>query len=119
MPRDRRRPVYSTNPNVRTRCRKCGSDPCRCSQRTRSLPPEQQVAHIRREKKGRRGKTVTVVGNLQLSTEDMKSLGKHLKQACGTGGTVKEGNIEIQGDHRDKVASELGSLGYKTKFTGG
>jgi len=49
----------------------------------------------------------------------MKSLGKQLKQACGSGGTVKDGNIEIQGDHRDKVAAELGALGYKTKFVGG
>jgi translation initiation factor 1 len=49
----------------------------------------------------------------------MKSLGKRLKRACGTGGTVKDGNIEIQGDHRDKVAAELQALGYKTKFTGG
>jgi translation initiation factor 1 len=49
----------------------------------------------------------------------MKSLSKRLKQACGTGGTVKDGNIEIQGDHRDKVADELRALGYKTKFTGG
>ena len=119
MRRERQKPVYSTNPDVPTRCRKCGSDPCRCSPKTRSLPPEQQVAHIRREKKGRRGKTVTVVGNLQLRSEDMKSLSKHLKQACGSGGTVKDGNIEIQGDHRDKVAAELETLGYKTKFTGG
>ena len=49
----------------------------------------------------------------------MKSLGKHLKQACGSGGTVKDASIEIQGDHRDKVAGELQALGYKTKFTGG
>jgi translation initiation factor 1 len=77
------------------------------------------VARIRREKKGRRGKTVTVVSDLQLSAEDMKSLSKRLKQACGSGGTVKDGNIEIQGDHRDKVAAELETLGYKTKFTGG
>ena len=49
----------------------------------------------------------------------MKSLGKQLKRACGTGGTVKDGNIEIQGDHREKVAAELEALGYKTKFTGG
>jgi translation initiation factor 1 len=119
MRRSRPRPVYSTNPDVATRCQRCGSNPCRCSSRVKSLPPAQQVAHIRREKKGRRGKTVTVVSNLQLTSEDMKSLGKHLKQACGSGGTVKDGNIEIQGDHRDKVAAELGALGYKTKFVGG
>ena len=77
------------------------------------------MARIRREKKGRRGKTVTVESDLQLSPEDLKSLSKRLKQACGSGGTVKDGNIEIQGDHRDKVASELGALGYKTKFAGG
>jgi translation initiation factor 1 len=56
---------------------------------------------------------------LQLSAQDMKALGKHLKRACGTGGTVKDGNIEIQGDHRDKIAGELNALGYQTKFTGG
>ena len=77
------------------------------------------MAHIQREKKGRRGKTVTVIQNLQLSADDIKSLSKRLKQACGSGGTVKDGAIEIQGDHRDKVAAELGALGYKTKFTGG
>ena len=119
MRRKRQSPVYSTNPDVVTRCRRCGSAPCRCSSKVRSLPPAQQVAHIRREKKGRRGKTVTVVDNLQLSSEDMKSLSKHLKQACGSGGTIKDANIEIQGDHRDKVAGELQALGYKTKFTGG
>jgi translation initiation factor 1 len=119
MARDRRRPVYSTNPDVRTRCPRCGSDPCRCPRKVKSLPPEQQVAHIRREKKGRGGKTVTVIHNLQLSAQDMKALGKHLKRACGTGGTVKDGNIEIQGDHRDKIADELNALGYQTKFTGG
>jgi len=116
---ERRKPVYSTNPKTATRCHKCGSDPCRCSRKVRSLPPEQQEAHIRRETKGRGGKTVTVVRNLQLSAEDMKSLGKRLKHACGSGGTVKDGTIEIQGDHRDKVAAELQALGYKTKFTGG
>jgi translation initiation factor 1 len=119
MRRERPKPVYSTNPKVTTRCRKCGSDPCRCSTRVKSLPLAQQVAHIRRETKGRHGKTVTVVSNLQLSADDMKSLSKHLKQACGSGGTVKDGNIEIQGDHRDKVAAELEALGYKTKFVGG
>lgn len=119
MPRKRPPPVYSTNPNTPVLCPRCGKNPCRCQPRKKSLPPEQQVAHIRREKKGRRGKTVTVIYNLQLKPEELKSLGKHLKRACGTGGTVKDGNIEIQGDHRDKVAAELEALGYKTKFTGG
>jgi translation initiation factor 1 len=83
------------------------------------LPPEQQEAQIRREKKGRGGKTVTVVRNLRLTAADLKSLGRHLRQECGSGGTVKEGVIEIQGDHRDKVAEVLQLLGYRTKFTGG
>jgi translation initiation factor 1 len=57
--------------------------------------------------------------DLQLNMKDIKNLAKQLKRACGTGGTVKEGVIEIQGDHREKVAGKLQSLGYKTKFVGG
>ncbi len=85
----------------------------------RSLPSAQQEAHIRREKKGRGGKTVTVVYNLRLAPDDLKALGKQLRQACGTGGTVKDGAIEIQGDHRDKVTEALQQAGYRVKFTGG
>jgi translation initiation factor 1 len=85
----------------------------------RSLPPGQQEAHIRREKQGRGGKTVTVVYNLHLAPDALKALGKHLRHLCGTGGTVKDGAIEIQGDHRDKVAEVLQLAGYRTKFTGG
>lgn len=81
--------------------------------------PARQEAHIRREKKGRGGKTVTVVYNLRLPPDRLKELGKQLRQACGTGGTVKEGTIEIQGDHREKVAEALHAVGYRTKFTGG
>jgi len=86
---------------------------------TRSLPSGQQEAHIRRETQGRGGKTVTVVYNLHLAPAALKALGKHLRRLCGTGGTVKDGAIEIQGDHRDKVAEALQLLGYRTKFTGG
>jgi len=85
----------------------------------RSLPPEQQEAHIRRETKGRGGKTVTVVRNLRLSPDDLKALGRHLRQACGSGGTVKDGEIEIQGDHRERVKAALEELGYRVKLTGG
>lgn len=85
----------------------------------RSLPPEQQEAHVRRETKGRGGKTVTVVRNLRLSPDDLKALGKHLRQVCGSGGTVKDGEIEIQGDHRERVKAALEELGYRVKLTGG
>lgn len=118
MRRKRKAPVYSTRPDFAKRCPRCGSHPCRCPP-SRSLPPEQQEAHIRREKKGRGGKTVTAVRNLRLTAADMKSLGKHLRKVCGSGGTVKDGVIEIQGDHRDKVAAALETLGYRSKFTGG
>lgn len=117
MPKDDRPTVYSTASNFE-RCPRCLRFPCRCPKPKR-LPPQQQTAAIRREKQGRGGKTVTVVRDLQLSPDDLKALAKQLKQACGTGGTVKEGVIEIQGDHREKIAATLRSLGYKTKFSGG
>lgn len=84
-----------------------------------SLPPEKQTAEIRREKKGRGGKTVTVIYGLQLTTADMKQLAKTLKKRFGTGGACKENRIEIQGDYRDKIAENLQKMGYKTKFIGG
>jgi translation initiation factor 1 len=118
MRRKTRPPVYSTDPAFAKRCQRCGGYPCRCPQ-PKSLPPQQQMARIQREKKGRRGKTVTVVHDLQMTPDDLKALGKQLKKLCGSGGTVKDGNIEIQGDHRDKIAAELLKLGYKSKFVGG
>ena len=87
--------------------------------KVRSLPPEEQTAAIRREKKGRGGKEVTVIYDLQLTPDDMKDLSKVLKKKCGAGGAVKDKTIEIQGDHRETIAAELQRLGYKTKFTGG
>lgn len=118
MSRKRSSPVYSTRPAAERPCPRCGQRPCRCPP-TRSLPPEKQEAHIRREKKGRGGKTVTVVRNLRLAPGDLQVLGKRLRQSCGSGGTVKNGAIEIQGDHRDKVAALLREMGYEVKFTGG
>jgi translation initiation factor 1 len=118
MARKRPPPVYSTDPDRARRCQRCGNYPCTCPPR-RSWSPENQEAHIRRETKGRGGKTVTVVRNLRLTAADLKALGTRLKTMCGSGGTVKDGAIEIQGDHRDKVAEALRGMGYKTKFTGG
>ena len=118
MPRKKRSFNYSKDSAVAKRCPRCGSYPCRCP-KPKSLPPEQQTAAIRREKKGRRGKQVTVIMDLQLTPEDLQKLGKQLKKKCGAGGAVKDGNIEIQGDHRQKIAAELQKIGYHTKFTGG
>ncbi|HOG47129.1 MAG TPA: translation initiation factor [Anaerolineae bacterium] len=84
-----------------------------------SLPPREQTARIQREKKGRGGKTVTVVSGLQLTPGDLEALAKRLKALCGSGGTVKEGRIEVQGDHRERIAAELQRLGYRSKFVGG
>ena len=85
----------------------------------RSLPPQQQTAYLHRESGGRGGKVVSVVKNLVLAEEDLKALAKKLKQECGTGGTVKDGLIEIQGEHRQKMAEVLQKLGYKVKIAGG
>ena len=84
-----------------------------------SLPPQQQTVYLHRDSKGRRGSSVTLIKNLSLSPDALKELGKRLKQACGSGGTIKEGVIEIQGEHREKVAEELKKLGYKVKIAGG
>jgi translation initiation factor 1 len=82
-------------------------------------PPHQQTIYLHRESGGRGGKVVSIVKNLVLSTEEMKSLAKRLKQECGTGGTVKDGVIEIQGEHRERIAELLSKLGYKVKIAGG
>ncbi len=84
-----------------------------------TLPPAQQTAYIHRASKGRGGKVVTLVKNLHLSPHDYKALTKHLKQTCGSGGTIKDGVIEIQGDQRETIAAALQQLGYKTKMAGG
>lgn len=85
----------------------------------RSLPPQQQTAYLHRESSGRGSKAVTLVKNLVLSAQDVRALAKKLKQECGTGGTVKDGVIEIQGEQREKVAAVLRRLGYKVKIAGG
>jgi len=84
-----------------------------------SLPPGRQTIYLHRESSGRGGKPVTLVKNLALSADDLKALTKKLKQECGTGGTVKNGVIEIQGEQREKIADVLRKLGYKVKIAGG
>ena len=89
------------------------------TRKVKSLPPHEQMAYLHRDSKGRGGKSVTLVKKLVLSEEDMKELATKLKQICGSGGTIKDGLIEIQGEHREKIAEALKELGYKVKIAGG
>ncbi len=100
-----------------------GSDaelPPRPASAAPTAPPKKvHTVKLSRETAGRRGKGVTVVSELPLNEDALKELATILKNKCGTGGTAKDGRIEIQGDHRDKLAQELEKLGYKVKRAGG
>lgn len=85
-----------------------------------SLPPQGDgFVRIRRETAGRNGKGVTTLSGFALSATELQTLAKQLKQLCGTGGTVKEWTIEIQGDQREKLKTELEKRGFKVKLAGG
>ncbi|MBN2808717.1 MAG: stress response translation initiation inhibitor YciH, partial [Deltaproteobacteria bacterium] len=71
------------------------------------------------ETKGRKGKGVTLISGVPLDSEGLKDLAKRLKQKCGSGGSIKNGIIEIQGDHRDFLEQELTGQGYRVKRAGG
>ena len=77
------------------------------------------IVRIRHETKGRNGKGVTTISGLSLAETELKALAKNLKQLCGTGGTSKDGIIEIQGDQRDKLKTALEAKGYTVKLAGG
>ncbi len=77
------------------------------------------IVRIMRDRKQRGGKTVTVITGVPASEEVLIGLAQQLKKLCGSGGTVKDGTIEIQGDHCDKVQAKLSELGYKVKRAGG
>ena len=78
-----------------------------------------QTAQIWRDRKRRRGKTVTVIGGLRHDPATLEALLRTLKQQCGAGGALKDGELEIQGDHRERIAAALTALGYKIKHIGG
>ncbi len=77
------------------------------------------IVRVGRETKGRKGKGMTVITGVPLHPDGLRNLAKQLKQKCGTGGTVKDSKIEIQGDHRDQLIIELQSMGYTVKRSGG
>ena len=112
--------VYSTDVG-RTcpRCRRAQNE-CRCEQRLAGRRPAGDgTVRVGRETKGRKGKGVTVITGLPLAEGELGELAKRLKKRCGSGGTVRDGTIEIQGDHRDRLVSELTALGYRAKRAGG
>ena len=80
-------------------------------------PPRDGIVRVAREKSGRKGKTVTIVRGLPLA--DVADVASDLKRHCGAGGTVKDGTVELQGDHREKAATRLRSRGYEVKLAGG
>jgi len=86
---------------------------------TTATGPAKSGTIVRLDRKGRGGKSVTVIEGLQISGEDSEKLLKQLKAKLGTGGTVKNGSLEIQGDHCDTVMAELTRVGYKPKRSGG
>jgi translation initiation factor 1 len=95
---------------------------CRCSRSKRGAPAAgaaDAIVRVSRETKGRGGKTVSIVRGLPLDESALTALATQLKKRCGTGGTVREGAIEIQGDHRDTLVNELAKRGYQVKRAGG
>lgn len=102
--------VYSTNPNYEYEEE---------STEEETLENSQQLLYVSIDRKKRKGKDVTLIEGFVGTDEDMKALGKMLKSSCGVGGTAKDGEILIQGNHRDKVIEILDKEGYKTKRKGG
>lgn len=110
--------VYSTDSG--RLCPDCGQPAaqCQCKQQN-DIPQGDGIVRVSRETKGRKGKGVTLITGLPLTEKDLKALAKKLKAKCGTGGTVKDGVIEIQGDQRDVLVPELEKLNYTVKRAGG
>ncbi len=110
--------VYSTE--FGRMCPGCGepTDSCTCKSND-GVPEGDGIVRISRETKGRKGKGVTLITGVPLAAKELKALAKQLKQRCGTGGAIKDGVIEIQGDQRDILVEDLKKRGYQVKRSGG
>ena len=102
--------VYSTNPDFEYTTAQ--------EEQTPTLPPQQQDLRVWVDRKHRGGKTVTLVKGFVGTDDDLADLGRMLKSKCGVGGTAKDGEIIIQGDHRDRIMELLSKAGYKCKKAG-
>ena len=110
--------VYSTE--FGKMCPDCNKPAEKCICRKKQSPLKNDgIVRLMRETKGRKGKGVTLITGVPLDNEELKKLAKSLKQKCGCGGSLKNGVIEIQGDHREFLEKELSGLGYKVKRAGG
>jgi translation initiation factor 1 len=109
--------VYSTETG--RMCPECRQPVAACICKAKTVPTGDGVARVSRQSKGRGGKTVTIVKGLALDAIALAALGKQLRTACGSGGTVKDGVIEIQGDHCELVMATLKKHGHDPKRAGG
>lgn len=102
--------------DIPPKCERCGKleSECQCTPLPDYLPPEKQTAKVRVEKRAK-GKTVTVVAGLLPTANDLPALLTILKNACGAGGSCKDGQIEIQGEQLERIKKALEKIGYRTK----
>jgi translation initiation factor 1 len=119
MPRDRNTDLVYSSERGRI-CSRCQRPIANCACRTPSPVAEGDgIVRVRRESKGRGGKTVTTATGIPLREAELKTLARELKQRCGSGGSVKHGVLEIQGDHCQLLIDELRERGYTVKRAGG
>ena len=111
--------VYSTDSG--RICPGCGQPvaACTCKAKTGNVGKGDGTVRVSRETKGRGGKAVTVIRGVPLAAADLVALGKQLRSACGTGGTLKDGVLEVQGDHVERVIELLKPHGWPVKHAGG
>jgi translation initiation factor 1 len=111
--------VYSTG--MGERCPNClrSVGECVCKRGTPGKSSGDGIVRVSRETQGRKGKGVTVIAGLGLPPEQLDGLATELKKSCGSGGSVNQGRIEIQGEHRDRLIEELQRRGWKVKRVGG
>ncbi len=111
--------VYSTETG--RMCPACGQPlaQCACQTKARAAVVGDGVVRVSRQSKGRGGKTVTLVKGLALDAAALAALAKQLRSACGAGGTVKDGVLEVQGDHCEVILAALVKLGHRAKQAGG